>query len=348
MAYGAALVRGAARDDLREGRILPGIADVSRAGDGGKRRALRGSPLETLRGLGPAWESFHGHALPPRIHCQRAIQVGVDLDARAGVAASGGPGAEVEEAPVELHGVIALDGALELETADAVEVGRRWCGSPGRGGRRRGPSELGDVARDEPVEHALGLREGACLGQLEFDDEAILDGPEEPLDAPCGLGGMGADPAAAEFLEGAADLGRFGPAVELLGQGERATGIAVTDPVAIRGGRGGGAIVADERAEEQGVAVRVLFQAEDPPRTRLVASSIAAWRTSRGPRSSSHRWWLSSIWMRRPAWGMRSRRRRCRGGRRVRGLPIPAARRIRDTVRGETCTSSCATSTSVR
>ena len=169
----------------------------------------------------------------------------------------------MEQTPVELHGVIVLDGALVLETADAVEVGWSGCGPPGGRGVRRRTSELGVVARDETVQHALGLGERAGLSQSKFDDEAILEGAKKPLDAPLRLRGMGADPADAEFLKGAADLGRVGPALKLLGQGEWDAGIAVKDPVTV-GVRGAGkSVTPDELTEEQEIAVGVLFQAED-------------------------------------------------------------------------------------
>jgi hypothetical protein len=175
-----------------------------------------------------------------------------------------GTGAELEEAPVELHGVIALDGALVLEGADAVEVCGGWCGPPGGFRVRRRTSESGVVAREKPIEHALGLGERAGVGQPQFDDETILEGAKESFDAALRLWGMGTDPADAEFLEGAPDLGGLGSALELLGHGERGAGIAVKDPMAIGVGGDGQAIAADEVAQEAEVAVGVLFVAEDP------------------------------------------------------------------------------------
>jgi hypothetical protein len=189
--------------------------------------------------------------------------VGVDLDAEAGKAASARSGPHLEEAPVELHGVIVLDGARVLETADAVEVGARWSWPPGGLGVRRGVSEASIVAREKAVEHALGLRERARLGEPEFDDEAILEGAKEPFDPSLGLRRMRTDPADAQFLEGAPNLGGRGAALKLLGHGQRGAGIAVEDPVAVSVRCTGQAIAADEVAEEQEVAVRILFQAED-------------------------------------------------------------------------------------
>ena len=226
-------------------------------------RALTESLPRLRRGMRPSGERLRAEALTPVIHRERAIQVGVNLDAGAGIAASTGPGGELEEAPIEWHGVITLDGALVLVAADAIEDGEGRSGSPGGLGVRGGLSEAGIVAREKPVEHALGLRERARLGEAELDDEAILQGAKEPLDPTLGLGRARADPADAEFLEGAPDLGGLGPALELFGHGQRGAGIAVEDPVAVGVRCTGEARAADKLAEEQEVAVRVLFQAED-------------------------------------------------------------------------------------
>lgn len=210
------------------------------------------------------WECLHAEALAAVIRGERAIETRVDLDAQAGIAASTGSGLHLEEAPSKRHGVVVLDHALVLETTDAVEVclGRRR--SPRGRGVRGCMREVGVVAREEPVQDALRLREGTRVGEPEFDDQAILEGAEEPFDTALGFRGMGADPADAEFLEGAADLGRFGPTVQLLGQGERGAGITVKDPVAVRVGGTGQAVPPDELTEEQEVALGIFLQAEDP------------------------------------------------------------------------------------
>ncbi|MDQ7839757.1 MAG: hypothetical protein RDU83_01860 [bacterium] len=162
-----------------------------------------------------------------------------------------------------MDGVIVLDGALVLEAADAVEVSLGRGRAPSGLGVRRGVSEASIVAWEKAIEHALGLRERARLGEAELDDQAILEGAKEPLDPPLGLWGMRTDPADAEFLEGASYLGGRGPALELLSQGEWGAGIAVEDPVAVGVGRSGEAIAPDDLAEEQEVAVGIFLQAED-------------------------------------------------------------------------------------
>jgi len=63
-----------------------------------------------------------------------------------------------------------------------------------------------------------------------------------------------------------------------------------------------------------------------------VASSIAASKLNRGPRPSSQSWGEPSTCSSIPSWTRRSRRWRCCGGRRWRGLVSWAARRIRRTV----------------
>jgi len=185
----------------------------------------------------------------------------MDVDPEAGVAAPGGAGAELQTAAIQLHGVIVLDSPLVLETADVLQVGRR--GSPGRIWVRGGQREARVVAREKPVQDALGLGEGPGLGQAQLDDEAILEGAKEAFDAAFGLRRTGGNPANAQLLEGAADLGGLGPACELLDHTERSAGIAVKDPMAIGIGGTGTAIAADELPEEEKIAVRVFLEAKD-------------------------------------------------------------------------------------
>lgn len=86
----------------------------------------------------------------------------VDVHAEAGVAATAGAGAQLEEAAIQLHGVVVLDGTLVLKAADAGEIRR---GRPPRGVRmRRGLRETRIVAWEKPVDHALGLGQRAGAG----------------------------------------------------------------------------------------------------------------------------------------------------------------------------------------
>src|SRR5438552_14068882 len=78
-----------------------------------------------------------------------------------------------------------------------------------------------------------------------------------------------------------------------------------------------------------------------PGRSSPVASSIAAMRHSHGPRPSSQSWRLPSHRSMSPAWALRSRRRRCFGGRRRRTAGTPPARSTRRTVRTETRSGGC-------
>ena len=243
---------------------LPGwLRAVAWERGSGRPRALPESLLGLPRGVCSWRERLGAETLAAVVDRERAIEVGVDLDAGSGVAASTGPGPELEETAVDLDGVVVLDGALVLEAADAVEVTLGRSRPPSGFEVRRGLREAGIVAREKPVEHALGLRQGARLGEAELDDQAILEGAEEPLDSSLRLWGMRTDPTDAEFLKGAPDLGGRGPALELLGQCERGAGIAVEDPMTVGVRRRGEAIAADELAEEQEVAVSILFQAED-------------------------------------------------------------------------------------
>ena len=83
-----------------------------------------------------------------------------------------------------------------------------------------------------------------------------------------------------------------------------------------------------ERCAEQGLADSVLEISslgwKRAWATTPVASSTASSSTSLGPRSSSQAWWLASISISMPSWGMRRRRNRCCRERRLQGLPSSA------------------------
>src|SRR6516162_8930053 len=55
-------------------------------------------------------------------------------------------------------------------------------GPPGRLRVRRWLPESCIIAREKPVEHALGLMERSRLREAQFGDEAILEGTEGPFD----------------------------------------------------------------------------------------------------------------------------------------------------------------------
>ncbi len=129
-----------------------------------------------------------GEPMATVIDRQRAIEVGVDVDAGPGVAAAARAGLELQQAAVELDRVIVPDGPLVLEAADAFELGRCGSGPPRGLGMRGGVHEARIIAREKPVHDTLGIREGAGLGEAEFGDEAVLESAEEPLDPAFSLG----------------------------------------------------------------------------------------------------------------------------------------------------------------
>ncbi len=135
-----------------------------------------------------------------------------------------------------------------------------------------------------------------------------------------------------DLRQGSPELGRRAPVDELLleRQGHPLGRLEDAVPVAVQGERN--AVAPDRLAQDGEIAGRILLLAERRPGDDPVASSMAATRVSRDPRSSSQSWRLPSVWRSMPAWGIRSRRLRWRGGRRRRGLAIPAARRIRRTL----------------
>ncbi len=199
--------------------------------------------------------------LAPVVDGERTVEEGGDIDTRSRIAAPAWAGVDLEEGTVELHRVVVRDGAPVLEAADACEVGGRR--SP-RGLRLgRGVGEAGVVAWAEAVKDALGFGESPGLREAEFDDEAILKGAKEPLHAALALRRGGGDPADAEFLERAADLGRGDVALELLRQALWSPRIAMKNAMPISVGRRGQAIAADELAQEQEIAVCILLGAKD-------------------------------------------------------------------------------------
>jgi hypothetical protein len=205
-------------------------------------------------------EPLGAETLAPIVDAERAIEEGVDIDTRSCVAASAWARVDLKEGTVELHCVVVREGAPVLEAADASEVGGRWA--PGGLWLNRGVGEARVVARPEAVKDALGLGEGARLGEAEFHDEAILKSAKEPFHAPLALGRGGGDPADPEFLEGAADLGRGDVARELLRQALWRPRIAMKDAMPIGVGRCRQAIAADELAQEQEIAVGILLGAK--------------------------------------------------------------------------------------
>lgn len=149
------------------------------------RSGLRESILGHPGGPWSMRKSLGVEMLPTVVDSERAVKEGVDLDARPSVAALVGSRTELEEASVELDGVIGRDCAAVLEAADAGEVGGCW---PPRGLRvGRGVGEAHIVARPEAVKDTLGVGERARLREAEFDDEAILEGAKKPFHASLAL-----------------------------------------------------------------------------------------------------------------------------------------------------------------
>jgi hypothetical protein len=220
------------------------------------------SILGQRRGPMSAGEARGGEGLAAIGDSDGAIQMRVDVDAGAGEAAPSRPGAELDEAAIQLDRVIVLDGAAVFEATHAREGGPRWCGAPGGGRVRGGVGEAGIVTGEQAVDDALGLGERARLGESQFNDEAILEGAEEALNPTLRLWGVSPDPRDAEFLKRPSDLGLPRDAAELVVEGERRVRIRAKDPMAIRVDCGREAVAADELTEEEEIAVGVLLRAK--------------------------------------------------------------------------------------
>lgn len=205
-------------------------------------------------------QALSAEAVAAIVDGQRTVETRLDVDADAGIAAAVGAGGELQEAAVEREGVVVADGALVLKAADTIEI--RWGGLPGGLGILGRLREAGVVAWQIALEEALGLVEGAGLGEAQFGDEAILKGAEEPFDPALALGRGGGDPADTQFVKGAADLRGGDRLGELLGERRRAGG-AMKETVAVGVGGDGDAIAPDELAEQEQVPARVFFGAKD-------------------------------------------------------------------------------------
>jgi len=199
--------------------------------------------------------------LAPIVDGERAIEVEMDIDPRAGIAAAARSGPKLQRALAELKGVVVGDGAAVLEGADAREVGGR---RPPRGlWVRWRLGEAGVVPWPEAVKDPLRVGAGGGLREAEFDDQAILEGAKEALDPALALGRGGGEPADAQLLERAPDLRGRDVALQLLRHALRGLRLAMKDPMPIGVGRGGQAIATDELAQEEEIAVRIFLQAKD-------------------------------------------------------------------------------------
>jgi len=237
------------------------------------RLARSESLLRAPRGLFVGCDARRAEAVTAMVDGECTVEVRVDLDAGASVAVPRKVGVELEEPAVEWDGVVVPDGARVLEAADAVERWARRGRAPRGRGVRGGLGEASIVAREKTVEHALGLLERASLGQAQFHHEPILEGAKEAFDPALGLGRPGADPADAQFLQGAPHLRRCEPTGELLGKRRRRAGIAMKDAMAIGVDRRRKAVAPDELAQEQEVAVRIFLKPKhggEHPTRRIV------------------------------------------------------------------------------
>ncbi len=195
---------------------------------------------------------------------ERAIEPLVDVHAGFGVTGPVGIGEDLEGAFLQGDGVVVGDSPPVLEAKDGVGIEAAGPGAIGGLALRRGPGEAGIVAGEEGGEEGIGglLVADAC--ETELDDETILEGAEEALDATLGLRAGGGDPGDAEFVQHAADLS--GGALPLQLFLERPTGVssAFEDavPIGVDGERQAGA--AGELAEDLEVAMGGFLRVEPP------------------------------------------------------------------------------------
>ena len=103
------------------------------------------------------------------------------LDLRPGVAGPLTPGQQLERAPAIFDGVVTGDAAHVPEDEDGAEVECRVEQAVGRLGLCRRDPEAGVEARQEALEHRLGLGDGGGRGVAEFGHEAVLERPCGPF-----------------------------------------------------------------------------------------------------------------------------------------------------------------------
>ena len=115
---------------------------------------------------------------------ERPIELKADFDTGPGVAAASGSRTEMQQPVVEEDRVIVGDGALVLEATNRLQLCKRRRGPPGWPGVRGAARKARVVAWEERGEDALRVLERTGALQPEFADETILEGAEEPFDAP--------------------------------------------------------------------------------------------------------------------------------------------------------------------
>lgn len=193
-----------------------------------------------------------------------------DHDAGLGIAAAVRAGEDLEHVLTELHGIVIGHGALVGEAADVIEDlcwdERSICDMGIGGGLRKACI----VAREEAGQDGVGLLEGAGPRPAQFTDEAILQGAPEAFDPAFGLRGSGRDPADAQLLEGAADVGeRARAAAQLLIERQRLAGRALEDAVAIAVDCDRAALGRHQRAQDPEIAVGIFLVTEEGGRHQV-------------------------------------------------------------------------------
>lgn len=193
-----------------------------------------------------------------------AIEPLVDVHAGFRVTGPVGIGEDLERAVLQGDGVVVSDDPRVLEAKDRVGVETGGPGAIGGLALRRWMGEEGIVAGEEVGEEGIGRLLIADAREAEFDDETILQGAEEALDAPLSLGARGRDPGDAEFVQHAADLRGGALALQLLGERPARVSRAFEDAVPIGVDGEGQAGAAGELAKDLDVAVSGFLRVEPP------------------------------------------------------------------------------------
>lgn len=123
-----------------------------------------------------------------------AIEALVHFDDRLGIASLPGIGQKLDLFGAEGDRVVVAHGAPVLEAEDSLRIEAGGPRAIGGGRMRRRLGEAGVVVREEVLQEGIRPLTVGDMGEAQFCPQPILEGTEEPLDAPLGLWTVSGDP----------------------------------------------------------------------------------------------------------------------------------------------------------
>ena len=151
----------------------------------------------------------HGYALVEDRNLASGLLANSDLGFAQGV---GGPlGKDLVDDLLVLHGEVLGENAGILKREELIELGLRqeqWAVGVMAASGLDGKTAVEIL--DKLVGKSIGVCDGGDILQTQFFDQAILQGGDDPLDAPFGLRGVSADDLDLQSLHSPAELGHTG------------------------------------------------------------------------------------------------------------------------------------------